>query len=95
PATATWQHPIGQPPVTWHLRQHRSAPVTTVNDAGQRRSTLPDHWSTVLDHRSTATDQNGDRRSMVAVNDGRRWRTTVDCPGPPLTTIGPPVNGGW
>nr|GFB26118.1 hypothetical protein [Tanacetum cinerariifolium]GFB30737.1 hypothetical protein [Tanacetum cinerariifolium] len=30
---ATCQHPIGQPPVTWHLRQHRS---TTVNAAGHR-----------------------------------------------------------
>nr|GEY59638.1 putative reverse transcriptase domain-containing protein [Tanacetum cinerariifolium] len=36
PAAATWQHPIGQPPVTWQLRQHRSAPPAT----GQRwRST--------------------------------------------------------
>nr|GFC89791.1 hypothetical protein [Tanacetum cinerariifolium] len=30
-------------------------------------------------HRSTAADHGGDRRSTVAVNDGRRWRTTVDC----------------
>nr|GEZ95814.1 hypothetical protein [Tanacetum cinerariifolium] len=30
-------------------------------------------------HRSTAADHGGDQRSMVAVNDGRRWRTTVDC----------------
>nr|GEY27164.1 hypothetical protein [Tanacetum cinerariifolium] len=58
---ATWQHPIGQPPVTWHLRQHRS---TAINAAG---------------HRSTAADHDGDQRSTVAVNDGRRWRTTVDC----------------
>nr|GEX43300.1 hypothetical protein [Tanacetum cinerariifolium] len=29
-------------------------------------------------HRSTA-DHGGDRRSTVAVNDSRRWRTTVDC----------------
>nr|GEU86418.1 reverse transcriptase domain-containing protein [Tanacetum cinerariifolium] len=71
-AAATWQHPIGHPPVTWHLRQHRSAPVndgqrhrpTTVNDAGNR---------------STAADHGGDQRSTVAVNDGRGWRTTIDC----------------
>nr|GEZ63494.1 hypothetical protein [Tanacetum cinerariifolium] len=69
--SATWQYPIGQPPVTWHLRQHRSAPVNDgqrrrppVNAIGQRRSTAPDHG--------------GDRRSTVEVNDGRRWRTTVD-----------------
>nr|GFC30964.1 hypothetical protein [Tanacetum cinerariifolium] len=37
----------------------------TVNAAGQR-------WSTAADH-------DGDRRSTVAVDDGRRWRTTVDC----------------
>nr|GFB74939.1 zinc finger, CCHC-type [Tanacetum cinerariifolium] len=30
-------------------------------------------------HRSTAADHGGDRRSTVAVNDGRQWRTTVDC----------------
>nr|GEV74412.1 hypothetical protein [Tanacetum cinerariifolium] len=39
----------------------------------------PDHQSTMVDHRSTATDHGGDRRSTVVVNDGRRWRTTVDC----------------
>nr|GFA77723.1 reverse transcriptase domain-containing protein [Tanacetum cinerariifolium] len=82
PAAATWQPPIGQPPVTWQPRQHRSTPATV----GQRRSTPPATgqrrritvvikgqrwWSTtvaIADHRST-----------VAVNDGRRWRTTVDC----------------
>nr|GEX12755.1 hypothetical protein [Tanacetum cinerariifolium] len=37
PAAATWQLPIGQPPVTWQPRQHRSTPVTV----GQRRSTPP------------------------------------------------------
>nr|GFC24747.1 hypothetical protein [Tanacetum cinerariifolium] len=75
PAAATWQLPIGQPPVTWQLRQHRSTP--SVND-GQR-------------HRSTAAVHGGDRRSMVAVNDGLRWQTTVDC----RWTTGPSVNGGW
>nr|GFA33216.1 hypothetical protein [Tanacetum cinerariifolium] len=30
-------------------------------------------------HRSTPADHGGDQRSTVAVNDGRRWRTTVDC----------------
>nr|GEY72039.1 hypothetical protein [Tanacetum cinerariifolium] len=30
------------------------------------------------DHRSTAMVYDGDRQSMVAVNDGRRWRTIVD-----------------
>nr|GEV91276.1 putative ribonuclease H-like domain-containing protein [Tanacetum cinerariifolium] len=56
-----------------------SAPVSVGHDGQRRRSTLPDHWSTVVDHRSMAADHNGDRRSMVAVNDGRRWLTTVDC----------------
>nr|GEZ73016.1 hypothetical protein [Tanacetum cinerariifolium] len=49
---------------------------TTVNAAG---------------HRSTTADHGGDRRSTMAVNDGRRWRTTVDY----RWTTGPPVNGGW
>nr|GFC22347.1 hypothetical protein [Tanacetum cinerariifolium] len=60
-----------------------------------RRSMLPDH-------RSTATVYGGDRRSMVAVNDGHRWRLMTVTGGgpslttarPPLTTTGPPVNGG-
>nr|GEZ74653.1 hypothetical protein [Tanacetum cinerariifolium] len=66
PAAATWQHPIGQPPVTWHLRQHgQRYRSTTINAAGHRRSTAADH--------------DGDRRSTVAINDGRWWRTTVDC----------------
>nr|GEV79967.1 hypothetical protein [Tanacetum cinerariifolium] len=72
PAAATWQHPIGQPPVTWHPRQHQSAPSAT----GQcRRSTMVN----AAGHRSTPSVNGGDRRSTVAVNDGRRWRTTVDC----------------
>nr|GEW67454.1 hypothetical protein [Tanacetum cinerariifolium] len=44
----------------------------TVNAAGQRRSMVVDHRSMVVDH-------NGDRWSTVAVNDGRRWQTIVDC----------------
>nr|GEV96136.1 hypothetical protein [Tanacetum cinerariifolium] len=51
-----------------------SAPVMT----DQRRSTPLDHRFTVVDHRTTAADHGGERRSTVAVNDGRRWRTTVD-----------------
>nr|GFC12761.1 hypothetical protein [Tanacetum cinerariifolium] len=81
-AAATWQHPIGKPPVTWHLRQHRSTPVnatggrsTTAVHRGDRRSTTVN----AAGHRSTPADHGGDRRSTVAVNDGRRWRTTVDC----------------
>nr|GEY67342.1 hypothetical protein [Tanacetum cinerariifolium] len=68
-----WQLPIGQPPVTWQLRQHRSTP--SVNDGQSRRPTTVNAAS----HRATTADHGGDRRSMVAVNDGRRWRTTVDC----------------
>nr|GFB13890.1 hypothetical protein [Tanacetum cinerariifolium] len=30
-------------------------------------------------HRSTAAVHGGDRRSTSAVNDGRLWRTTIDC----------------
>nr|GEZ93869.1 hypothetical protein [Tanacetum cinerariifolium] len=36
-AAATWQLPIGQPPVTWHLRQHRS---TAADHDGDLRSTV-------------------------------------------------------
>nr|GEV27643.1 hypothetical protein [Tanacetum cinerariifolium] len=82
PATAMWQLPIGQPPVTWQPRQHRSTPVNdgqrrrppSVND-GQRR------WTPTINavgHQSTVADHDGDRRSTVAVNNGRRLRTTVD-----------------
>nr|GEZ23996.1 hypothetical protein [Tanacetum cinerariifolium] len=53
-----------------------SAPVNT----GQRRSTPPVMPPVnATGHRSTAADHGGDRRSTVAVNDGRQWRTTVDC----------------
>nr|GEZ03960.1 hypothetical protein [Tanacetum cinerariifolium] len=62
---------------------------TTVNAAGHR-STPADHGGAsdvaptsapvnAAGHRSTAAVHGGDRRSKVAVNDGRRWRTTVDC----------------
>nr|GFA60247.1 hypothetical protein [Tanacetum cinerariifolium] len=48
----------------------------TVNATGQRlRSTTIN----AAGHRSSEADHDGDRRSTVAVNDGRRWRTTVDC----------------
>nr|GEX65124.1 hypothetical protein [Tanacetum cinerariifolium] len=50
-----------------------SAPVNAIDQ--RRRSTMVN----AAGHRSTATDHGGDRRSTVAVNDGRRWRTTVDC----------------
>nr|GEU38350.1 hypothetical protein [Tanacetum cinerariifolium] len=53
---------MNRPPV-------RQPPVTWI--PCQRRSTL-------ADHRSTAAVYDGDRRSMVAVNDGRRWRTIID-----------------
>nr|GEY04865.1 hypothetical protein [Tanacetum cinerariifolium] len=78
-----WQLPIGQPLVTWHLRQHQStSPATgqrrrfTVVIGGQRRRSTTVN---AADHRSTPTDHGGDRRSTVAINDGRQWRTTVDC----------------
>nr|GEW10400.1 hypothetical protein [Tanacetum cinerariifolium] len=63
-AAAMWQHPIGQLPVMWHLRHHWS--------------TMQDHRSIAADHRSMVVEHDDDRRSMVAVNDGRRCRTTVD-----------------
>nr|GEW09985.1 hypothetical protein [Tanacetum cinerariifolium] len=37
-----------------------------------------DHRSKATDHRSTMADHDGDRRSMVAVNNGHQWGTTVD-----------------
>nr|GEY02219.1 hypothetical protein [Tanacetum cinerariifolium] len=76
-----WQHPIGQSPVTWHLRQHRSAPV---NDGQCRRPPV-----NAPGHRSTATDHGGDWRSTT-VTGGEQPLTAA---GPPLTTNGPPVNG--
>nr|GEY35266.1 hypothetical protein [Tanacetum cinerariifolium] len=84
PAAATWQLPIGQPPETWQPRQHRSTAATV----GQRRSTPP------------AT---GQRRRVTVVIGGQRWRSTtvaggeppLTAAGPPFTTTGPSVNGGW
>nr|GFB10005.1 hypothetical protein [Tanacetum cinerariifolium] len=59
---------------------------TTVNTAGHRRSTPPATGQrrriTVVigDQRWRSTMVNAaDHRSTLAVNDGRRWRTTVDC----------------
>nr|GEV89518.1 hypothetical protein [Tanacetum cinerariifolium] len=72
PAAATWQLPIGQPPVTWQLRQHQSTPPAT----GQRRRSTTVN---AAGHRSTTVDHGGDRRSTGAVYDGRRWQTIVDC----------------
>nr|GFA39622.1 hypothetical protein [Tanacetum cinerariifolium] len=63
---ATRQLPIGQPRVTWHLRQHRSMTVNAV-----------DHLSTVVDRRSTASDHGGQRRSPMAGHRYCRW-TIVD-----------------
>nr|GEV96301.1 reverse transcriptase domain-containing protein [Tanacetum cinerariifolium] len=48
------------------------APTSASVSTGQRRSMMSDH-------RSMAAGHDGHRRSMVAVNDGRPWRTTVDC----------------
>nr|GEW59507.1 hypothetical protein [Tanacetum cinerariifolium] len=106
PAAATWQLPIGQPPVTWQLRQHRSMTVnaaghwsTAAVHGGDRRSTpsVKDgqgRRSTTINaagHRSTPADHGGDRRSTT-VTDGEPPLTAA---GPPFTTTGPPVNGGW
>nr|GEZ97026.1 hypothetical protein [Tanacetum cinerariifolium]GFA11823.1 hypothetical protein [Tanacetum cinerariifolium] len=46
-----------------------------VNDGQRRRPPVNGGQR----HRSMEADHSGDRRSTVAVNDGRRWRTTVDC----------------
>nr|GFC85485.1 hypothetical protein [Tanacetum cinerariifolium] len=57
-----WQLPIGQPPVTWQLRQHRSVPV---NAAG--------HWSTAAVHggdRLSMLSVNDDQRRRQPVNAG-------------------------
>nr|GFB50194.1 hypothetical protein [Tanacetum cinerariifolium] len=76
-AAATWQHPIRQPPVTWHLCQHRSAPV----NAASHRSTAAVHGG---DRRSTPP--------VNVVIGGQRWRSTTVAGGePPLTAAGPPL----
>nr|GEY55541.1 hypothetical protein [Tanacetum cinerariifolium] len=54
----------------------RSAATCTLRQHGQRRRSTTVN---AAGNRSTAADHGGDRRSTVAVNDGRRWRTTVDC----------------
>nr|GEV27408.1 hypothetical protein [Tanacetum cinerariifolium] len=76
-AAATWQPPIGQPPVTWHPVQRRSMPV---NDAGPPVKDSGLRWRSAVN--------GGDRRSMVAVNDDRRGGPSLTTAGPPLTTIG-------
>ncbi|GKB81327.1 hypothetical protein Tco_0948222, partial [Tanacetum coccineum] len=40
-AAATWQHPIGQPPVMWHPRQRRSMTGQPTVTGGQPP---PEHW---------------------------------------------------
>nr|GFB50319.1 hypothetical protein [Tanacetum cinerariifolium] len=99
PAVATWQLPIGQPPVTWQLRQHRSASVNAANHrstaavhGGDRRSSPSVN---VADHRSTVAVNDGDRRSTVAAMTVAGGEPPLTVAGPPLTTTGPPVNGGW
>nr|GFA81706.1 hypothetical protein [Tanacetum cinerariifolium] len=59
----------------WTTASDVAATSTPVNAVGQRRSMPPVY---VAGHRSTMADHGGDRRSTVAVNDSRRWRTTVD-----------------
>nr|GEW76954.1 hypothetical protein [Tanacetum cinerariifolium] len=110
PAASTWQLPIGQPPVTWQPRQHRSTPVNdgqcrrqpSVNDGQRRRQPSVNDGQrrrpptvNAAGHRSTASDHGGDRRSTVAVNDGRRWRPPLTAAGPPLTTTGQRWLVGW
>nr|GEY19396.1 hypothetical protein [Tanacetum cinerariifolium] len=66
----------------WTAASDVVATSVPVNAAGHRRSTTfmpPVNDGHAVGHRSTAVDHGGDRRSTVAVNDGRRWRTTVDC----------------
>nr|GEV54314.1 integrase, catalytic region, zinc finger, CCHC-type, peptidase aspartic, catalytic [Tanacetum cinerariifolium] len=73
PAAATWQLPIGQPPVTWHPRQ-RQPP--SVNAAGHQ-STAAGHGG---DQRSTVAVNDGQRR-RPPVNGGGQRRST---PRPPV-----------
>nr|GEY90052.1 hypothetical protein [Tanacetum cinerariifolium] len=68
PAAGTWQLPIGQPPVTWQPRQHRS---TTVNAAGHRRSMTVN----AAGHRRSTVAVNDGRRWQITVD--CRW-TIVD-----------------
>nr|GFB90714.1 hypothetical protein [Tanacetum cinerariifolium] len=54
--------------------------------AASRRHVAASYWIAASDVAPTSAPVNaavhrstGDRRSTVAVNDGRQWRTTVDC----------------
>nr|GEZ11835.1 hypothetical protein [Tanacetum cinerariifolium] len=58
----------------WTAASDVAATSAPVNAAGHRSTAV-----NAFGHRSTVVDHDGDRRSTVAVNDGRRWRTTVDC----------------
>nr|GEY09046.1 hypothetical protein [Tanacetum cinerariifolium] len=81
---ATWQLPIGQPPVTWQLRQHQSMP--SVNDGQRRRSTVNGQ------RRRITVVIGGQRWRSTTIADGGPPLTAV---GPQLSTTRPPVNGGW
>nr|GEY93372.1 hypothetical protein [Tanacetum cinerariifolium] len=93
-AAATWQYPIGQPPVTWHPRQHRSASV----NAGQRCRTTGQRRQTTGQWRRSTAVIGGQWWQSTTIDDGGPPLTTAEPPltttGPPLTTTGPPVNGG-
>nr|GEW08442.1 hypothetical protein [Tanacetum cinerariifolium] len=72
---------------------------TTVNAAGHRRSTTVNSAG----HRRSTPPATGQRRRITVVIGGQRWRSTtvasgeppLTAAGPPLTTTGLPVNGGW
>nr|GFB18070.1 hypothetical protein [Tanacetum cinerariifolium]GFB18088.1 hypothetical protein [Tanacetum cinerariifolium] len=55
----------------WTASSDVAATSAPVNDDG--------HRSMVVNNRSTTVGHDGDLRSTVAVNDGRQWRTIVDC----------------
>nr|GEX56161.1 reverse transcriptase domain-containing protein [Tanacetum cinerariifolium] len=84
PAATTWQLPIGQPPVTWQPRQHRSTPPAT----GQRRRITV----VIGGQRRSTPSTTGQRWRSMTIAGGEPPLTAA---GPPLTTTGPPVNGGW
>nr|GEW40920.1 hypothetical protein [Tanacetum cinerariifolium] len=80
--------------MTCHLSIRPAATCTVPRTqllAASRRHVAASYWTTASDvaatavpvnaagHRSTAADHGVDRRSTVAVDDGRRWRTTVYC----------------
>nr|GEU56553.1 hypothetical protein [Tanacetum cinerariifolium] len=58
----------------WTAASDVAATSAPVNAAGHRSTTV-----NATGHRSRTVDHGGDRRSTVAVNDGRWWRTTVEC----------------